>query len=123
MDNTPNIVLQQDNIIDSVDTTITTSSDTPISQPNVRPNIKVTPEILMSGIRDMISSGKITQQQSLELRRQFGITNNYFTKKHISKEKKKHKQQISAASRRRNRLNACSKGQKRNNGHTISSAR
>lgn len=101
-------------------TTLTLKSE---ESPAQEPQKKLTIEQFLVLLRDMLASEKITPRQALELRRQFGIPNNYFTKKKIDKIKRKRKRAIANASRRRNRYNANAKGQKRNNGHFLSSSR
>jgi hypothetical protein len=87
------------------------------------PRKKINAEQFLTMIRGMLIDEKITLRQARELRRQFGISNSYFTKKKVSVTKKKRKRAIAAMSRRKNRYNCSTKGHKRNNGHVISSAR
>ena len=87
------------------------------------PRKTINPEQFLTMLRGMLIDEKISLRQARELRRQFGITNAYFTKKKVSNEQKKRKRAMAAMSRKRNRHNGSTKGQKRNSGHTISSAR
>lgn len=107
---------------DGATLTLNTAETSPVETPAEQQK-KLTVEQFLVLLRDMLASEKITPRQALELRRQFGIPNNYFTKKKIDKIKRKRKRAIANASRRRNRYNANAKGQKRNNGHFLSSSR
>lgn len=87
------------------------------------PRKKINAEQFLTMIRGMLIDEKITLRQARELRRQFGISNAYFTKKKVSAAKKKRRRVMAKASRRKNRHNNSMKGHKRNSGHFNSSAR
>lgn len=82
------------------------------SQQVVRPQIQLTPERFMKQVRKWLKDETITKVQANELRQKFGISKNYFTKSKNIKAKAKHKKEIATASRRRNRYNGSSIGQK-----------
>jgi hypothetical protein len=93
----------------------TTALETPaVTTPDQdsRKMLKATPEMVMKFMRDMMSNGKLTPRQAQELRKQLGVTKNFFTKKKVDPAKKKRRKQIAEASRRRNRYTGATKGQK-----------
>lgn len=78
--------------------------------------IHMTPDKFLGVLRKMFEGEKITRAQMIEMRRRFGITNSYFTKPKTDKAKKKKAKAVAKASRRRNRYNNSTKGQKRTHG-------
>ncbi len=79
--------------------------------------IKLTQNKFMEVLRKMLGTEQITQQQMLEMRRRFGISNASFHKKKADPAKKKRARKLARAKRRVNRHNGSLKGQTRNHGH------
>lgn len=69
---------------------------------------------LLASLRDAIDAGNITARQAAELRRQLGISKAYFTKKRMTRAKKRVRAKMAEASRRANR--GTGKGEKRTGG-------
>jgi hypothetical protein len=87
-----------------------------VEQPKQTPGAHMTPEKLMGLLRKMVNSEQMTKEQARQMRRQFGITQSYFTGKKVSREEKKKKKAIATASKRANRYNESSKGVSRQRG-------
>lgn len=85
------------------------------------PGAHMTPQKLMGLLKTMVNEEQITPEQARTMRRQFGVTQSYFTGKKISPEKKKHKKAIAQASRVKNRYNESTKGVSRQRGRSSDS--
>lgn len=85
-------------------------------EPKQTPGAFISPEKMMGLLKKMVDTEQMTAEQARTMRRQFGITQSYFTGAKISREEKKAKKKIADASRRTNRYNASTKGQKRSHG-------
>lgn len=72
---------------------------------------------LLASLAQAISAGNISARQAAELRRQFGISKAYFTKKRATRAKKRVRARMAKVSRRKNR--GTGKGEKRNGGRLI----
>lgn len=76
----------------------------------------MTPKKLMALLKNMVDSEQMTKEQARAMRKQFGLSQAYFTGKHITRDEKKKKQAIVDASRKANRYNGSTKGQKHSHG-------
>lgn len=85
-------------------------------EPKQTPGAHMTPEKLMGLVKKMVDSEQITPEQARTMRRQFGITQSYFTGKKVSREEKNKKKKIADASKRKNRYNESTKGVSRQRG-------
>lgn len=85
-------------------------------EPKQTPGAHMTPQKLMKMLKKMVDSEQLTPEQARTMRKQFGISQAYFTGKHITVEEKKKKKEIVTASKRANRYNGSTKGQKRSHG-------
>ncbi len=85
-------------------------------EPKQTPGAFMTPDKLMGLLKKMVDTEQVSPEQARSMRRQFGITNNYFTKPKVSREEKKKKKAIATASKRANRYNESTKGVSRQRG-------
>lgn len=74
-----------------------------LEAPKVAPKVNFTPEKLMGMLRQMVDDGNIDRHQAAEMRRKFGISTGYFTKKKVSDEERKKKRKAAKVARRFNR--------------------
>lgn len=88
----------------------------PPEQPKQTPGAHMTPEKLMEMLKVMVDTEQLTPEQAQTMRRQFGITQSYFTGSKTSRADKKKKKAIAENSRKANRYNGSTKGQKRSHG-------
>lgn len=77
------------------------------------PGAFMTPEKFMKALKHMVDTDQLTPEQARQMRTQFGVTQAYFTGKKVSREHKNAKKKIATESRRKNRVNGSTKGQKR----------
>lgn len=88
----------------------------PPAEPEHKHGPRMTPEKMMGLLKKMVDTEQMTPEQARQMRKQFGISQAYFTGVKISKEDKKKKKAIADASRKANRYNGSTKGAKRSHG-------
>lgn len=111
MTETPNVsedgILTLDSSVDDVLAPVNTTEE-PRKQV---PGAFMTAKKLMKMIKQMVVSETLTRHQARDMRRNFGISQAYFTGKKVSREKKNILKKIADNSKRINRHNDSTKGQ------------
>lgn len=102
----------------AIDSSVADSLPTidPPEQAKQTPGAFMTSGKLMGMLKKMVDSQQMTQEQAQTMRRQFGISQSYFTGKKVSREEKNKKKAITKASKRANRYNESTKGVSRQRG-------